>query len=458
MATADTRPFFTALRQDVRALGGSPRELWILFGVKFLESVAYFALTNLLVLYLSEDLHYGDVEAGDIYGTWTTAISVMTFFAGIVADAIGIRTALTVSVASCLLGRIVLGLTTDRTLVLVGLAVSAWGTASMLPTMIAAVRRYTGKDTVAFGYSFFYVVMNVGAVVAPITIGALRRFFPRPVALRLPLLGSVHWSSSQLMFLVAAGATLLAMVLVTTLRKDADVPTAVAAEPAPARQNPLKLVAQMGRERAFWGFMLFVTLLVFVKLIFQHAHQTWPKYTLREFGSTFDFAWYWSINPFMVMVFTAPMTALTRRYSAFWCIVVGACVTAASVFFMAASTSVWASVAFIITLSIGEMLWSPRLYEYTATIAPKGREASYMGLSSLPLFFAKMQVALMSGRLLAAYCPETGERSSRTMWLVIGLITLVGPLLIVALRKVIEPRREAAPADATGADASAPPA
>jgi dipeptide/tripeptide permease len=446
MATADTRPFWRALREDVRALGGSPRELWILFGVKFLESVAYFALTNLLILYLSEDLGYGDVEAGDIYGTWTTAISVMTFFAGIVADAIGIRTALSVSVASCLIGRAILGFTTDHTLVIVGLAVSAWGTASMLPTMIAAVRRYTGKDTVAFGYSFFYVVMNIGAFVAPITIGALRRFFPRPVALDVPLLGAVHWSSSQLMFLVAAGATLLAMVLVLTLRADASVPTAGEIEAPVPKRNPLALVWQLGRERAFWGFMLFVTLLVFVKLIFQHAHQTWPKYTLREFGPDFDFAWYWSINPFMIMLFTAPMTALTRRYSAFWCIVVGAVVTAGSVFFMAASTSVWASVAFIVTLSIGEMLWSPRLYEYTATIAPKGREASYMGLSSLPLFFAKMQVALMSGRLLAAYCPETGERSSRTMWIIIGLVTLLGPALIVLLRRVIEPRRpEAGP-------------
>lgn len=453
MATADTRPFLTALRQDVRALGGSPRELWLLFGVKFLESVAYFALTNLLILYLSEDLGYGDVEAGDIYGTWTTAISVMTFFAGIVADAIGIRTALWLSVASCLVGRTILGFTTDHTLVLVGLAVSAWGTASMLPTMIAAVRRYTRKETVAFGYSFFYVVMNVGAFVAPMTIGALRRLFPRPVALDLPLLGTVHWSSSQLMFLVAAVATLLAMVLVSMLRADGAVPAEADAAPPAPRRNPLRLLAELGKERAFWGFMLFVTLLVFVRLIFQHAHQTWPKYTLREFGGDFDFAWYWSINPLMIMLFTAPMTALTRRYSAFWCIVVGASVTAGSVFFMAASTSVWASVAFIVTLSVGEMLWSPRLYEYTATIAAKGREASYMGLSSLPMFFAKMQVALMSGRLLAAYCPETGERSSRTMWLVIGLITLVGPFLIVLLRRVIEPRREAPVSAPTSAPA-----
>ena len=40
-------------------------------------------------------------------------------------------------------------------------------------------------------------------------------------------------------------------------------------------------------------------------------------------------------------------------------------------------------------LSVGEAIWSPRLYEYAAAIAPKGQEASYMALSVLPYFFAK---------------------------------------------------------------------
>jgi hypothetical protein len=40
---ADTRPFFARLADDVRHLRGAPRELWLVFAVKFLESVAYFA-------------------------------------------------------------------------------------------------------------------------------------------------------------------------------------------------------------------------------------------------------------------------------------------------------------------------------------------------------------------------------------------------------------------------------
>ena len=56
-------------------------------------------------------------------------------------------------------------------------------------------------------------------------------------------------------------------------------------------------------------------------------------------------------------------------------------------------------VMFIVILSIGEALWSPRLYEYTAMIAPKGREGTYMALASAPNFAAKLAVGGLSGTL-----------------------------------------------------------
>lgn len=309
----------------------------------------------------------------------------------------------------------------------------------MMPTMTAAVRQYTRKSTVSFGFSLFYVMMNVGALVAPLTIGRLRGAFPRGTV----LLGA-QLSSSRLVFWVGAAATLLALGLVLAMRPDEEVERlAQAADDEPPRKpavSPLAAVREVVFERDFWRFMLFVSLLVLVKLIFQHAHQTWPKYALREFGQAFPFADWWAINPAMIIVLTPAVTALTRHRSAFACIVGGALLSACSVFFMATSTTVAASVAFIVMLSLGETLWSPRIYEYTATIAPKGREASYMGLSQLPMFLAKPTVGWMSGWLLTAYCPASGPRDSHTLWWIIGLTTLVGPLAIWLLRGVIQPK------------------
>ena len=101
----------------------------------------------------------------------------------------------------------------------------------------------------------------------------------------------------------------------------------------------------------------------------------------------------------------------------------------------------------IVVLSFGEALCLPRLYEYTAVIAPRGRESSYMSLSALPMFFAKMIVGPMGGYLLTQYCPEKGPRNSSMMWFIIGMTTILGPILIFFLRGVIEGknRKEAVP-------------
>ena len=92
---------------------------------------------------------------------------------------------------------------------------------------------------------------------------------------------------------------------------------------------------------------------------------------------------------------------------------------------------------YVVVLSVGECLWSPRAYEYTASIAPKGQEASYMAMSYLPFFVAKFFVGILTGLLLARYCPETGPRDSQSLWLIIALMTLIAPVGLFVLRGYI---------------------
>jgi hypothetical protein len=88
-------------------------------------------------------------------------------------------------------------------------------------------------------------------------------------------------------------------------------------------------------------------------------------------------------------------------------------------------------------LSVGEAIYSPRLYEYAAAIAPKGQEGSYMSLSYLPFFLAKLCVTTFSGVLLQKYCPEHGPRNSNKLWLIIALTTTIAPIGLIVLRNYI---------------------
>lgn len=416
----------STLVADLRGLAASPRELWLVYAIKLLESVAYFAIYTLLAISLSADLAMSDTEAGSVVGTWLTAISLVVFVAGFVADGLGIRRALLVAAVSAAAGRLLLAFADGPVAVYTGLVVSVWGIACMKPTMNAAVRAYTTPATVAFGFSLYYVVMNLGSAAQGPLITGFRETFTQGTE----LLGH-HFSSSQLVFLVGAAVSVVNVGLCALLREP---PRSVHVE----TNNPFAIAKGVLREPAFWTFLVFVGLLTLVRLIFQHAHLTWPKYTLREFGEEFPFASYWSINPLMIIFLTPVVTAATRHLKPYPVIVLGAVISALSVFFLAFSTTVAASVAFIVTLSIGEALWSPRLYEYTATIAPPGREASYMGLSEVPLFLAKPIVGWLSGWLLTTYCPADGPRDSEHMWLIVGLMTIAAPAVMLFSRRRLE--------------------
>lgn len=99
-------------------------------------------------------------------------------------------------------------------------------------------------------------------------------------------------------------------------------------------------------------------------------------------------------------------------------------------------------VLFTILMSIGEAIWSPRLYEYTASIAPKGQEATYMSLSILPFFVAKFGVGMLSGNLLAWYMPETGARNPQMLWFWIAIMAAVCPIALLMLRKSLQTHEE----------------
>jgi len=184
----------------------------------------------------------------------------------------------------------------------------------------------------------------------------------------------------------------------------------------------------------------------------------------------------WSINSFLILLLVPIVGALTQRIPAFRMVVIGSLISAGSVFLMAMPTRwfqpladgwpghliahVWLGVQgsvspyyvmillFVVLLSVGESLWSPRLYEYTAAVAPKGQEASYMSLSYLPFFVAKFFAGMLSGLWLTRYCPETGPRDSGMLWLNIALTTMITPVGLLVLRRYI--RGQEAGREATG--------
>jgi hypothetical protein len=232
-----------------------------------------------------------------------------------------------------------------------------------------------------------------------------------------------------------------------------------------------QLFAGLWQQPAFYRFLGFMTLVVGVRMVFYHLAYTFPKYGIRELGDGAPIAQVSSmLNSVMIVVLVPICGVLTQKITAYRMVSVGSLISALSVFCLAVPPSVFKPLAdgwlghfiahswlgvdgavnplyvaifcFIVLLSIGEALWSPRLYEYAAAIAPKGQEASYMALSLLPYFLAKFVVGGTSGWLLAKFCPAEGPRHPEVMWFLIGLMALVTPLGTFVFRRFIQVQEE----------------
>ena len=176
-----------------------------------------------------------------------------------------------------------------------------------------------------------------------------------------------------------------------------------------------------------------------IRIVYRSLDATLPKFMERTIGEGAYYGTILMLNPLSILIFTPLLTPLVYYFSNYTLICIGGFISSASCLIMLLPQSYTTCVAFSIVLGIGESIWSPRFYEYSIAVAPKGKEGTYMALTSAPLFFASMIAGVMSGSLLEGFCPEDGAKGNCWMvWLVITCVAMTSPILLFAFRKWIE--------------------
>ena len=338
--------------------------------------------------------------------------------------------------------------------VIIILLFTAVGEALMSPAIYTALRFYTNKKTSGMGFNFQYLTMNIGAVLSFAMFDWLRGSFGNSAIM---LVGSVF-------ALICTIGVLFLRPNIEVLDDDNCTVVEHPEKKKEERENPLQIAISVFKEKAFWRFMLFLILLLGVRLNFTHQFLVMPKYYDRVLGDYSAIGALNTINPIIITIGLILMMPLLSRFKVFSLIVLGTALSAISVFALTVPGTVWVPFGFsieigylimiltqIVIFSVGELIWSPRLSEYTVTIAPKGREGSYMGLAALPMFIAKPLNSWLSGVLLTNFCPKnimddivSGARSyfegPEMMWLILGVLSITSPILVVLLRNVIKPK------------------
>lgn len=471
-------------------LKGAIRELWLVFGLKVLAILAYGLVNWALVLWLSSDLGLSDLKAGFVVATWSTVMTAATVLVGSLADAIGIRVTLLVGVAFCVVSRAVMSLTTAFWVAVpVGLLPLAVGEAMQTPVLVAAVKRFASTKQRSMAFAVYYSMMNVGFALSSWAVDKVRAVLGEHGRHTLPVLHATMSTYQVIIFIGCLTTLPVWLIVYFGLRPGIEVTDeGLRFEPAKKKyegQGSLKaallscrdafkdwvrIFSSLWAQPTFYRFLLFLTMAVGVRLILYYMYYLFPKFAIRELGQGVPFGHMFGLLDTVIIIFWAPIAgALMQKVSAYKAVILGSFITASSVFLIAAPQAWFVPLAhgwlgnliahrwlgiedavvnpyyvsiclMAVIYAIGEGIWSPRLYEYPAAIAPEGQEASYMALSMLPFFVAKFFAGGLSGWLLQKYCPEAGARNPSIMWLIIGIVALGTPIGLIVLRPWIAVR------------------
>ncbi len=448
---------------EFKVLGDCPKDFWYTNFIQFLEGLGYFSMIHIITLYLLDYAGFSDTASTFWVGMFTLCISMFVLAVGTICDIIGLKRTYTIGFIILISGRLLMGLGSEITeflnmprtensiFICAGILVMAFGTAFMSPCVQTSIRRFTPLHARATGFNFYYLFMNIGAILAGVAlVDPLRRSF-----------GDVD----GLWWIINVGTACYAIAYIFTRLIDEDnyaVPEERISKNQMETRRPLLLIMECARERAFQKLLLFLVLTLGVRLIFTIQFLVMPQYYKRTIGSDFSLGLIQSINPTIIVVGLIAIIPVLNRFSTVNLMIYGMSISAASLIFMAIPPQWYfiipgidtvgqayliAIILQIVVFAFGEVLFSPRFSEYIARVAPKDKVATYMSLAALPMFIAKPVNGVIGGILVSYLCYEgilakidTGHisfwESPELMWSLYLGMAVISPIAILATKRM----------------------
>ena len=447
--------------KDFGVLKETGLEFWGIQIINFLDCTFYFAMLTIVTLFLSHDLGMSDERAGYTVAVFTSAVTLLLTFSGVMTDWMGIRLSLRVSMGSSLVLRalmVFVGLTPSlphRGWIAGGLLVLMAPFMAGIQTIFqASCQRYTTRRSRSAGFNLWYLFMNIGAAAGGAAVDIVR--------LQLKV-STVH------IFTMGVATAVLCLVFAEAMVRRERQLRGADEEPEPVaekkeKRTPWKIFVSVVTERAFFRLVVLIALILGVRAVYTYLYLLMPKYWERTIGPDAAIGVLNMINPIGIVVGIILFIPFANKFKVFDLLVYGAMVSAFALFPMALPWQVYGTdiarshyimaILCMVIVTVGEVLWSPKLNEYTAAIAPIGQEGTYLGLSLIPWFLAKTLVSAFSGHMLTRWSPETVSvngtavplqqalihnqvpywHSPAAMWLVLGGYAMVGCILAVFLR------------------------
>jgi proton-dependent oligopeptide transporter, POT family len=429
-----------------------PRTFWTANTIELFERAAYYSMASFMVIYLKETLGMRPTFATFLNGSLLWGIIYfMPILSGTLADKYGYKRSLTVAFVLISAGYFTMGNVqrfwpgligrtaaeaVDFTVpVVLGIVLIGIGGSIVKPCIAGTVQKTSGTAA-TLGFGIFYMVINIGSIT-----GRGVSYFIR-TSLGIPAIFTYASSIFALIGLVIVLIFFREPEYVSDGKKDGQ-----AVRKKTLGQAVLGIFVVLRNAR----FVFFLIVIGLFWVLYVQLYNLMPLF-LRAVDPNAPMELYTLANPVMIVAFQMLITRFMKKWTPIKSIIFGVAVTTTGMLMNVVPALLGADlsrrvdilglalpfagvflIVSIASMAVGEMMASPRIYEYLGAIAPKGEEGLYLGYANLPIALGSIFGGPLGGALFERYIQtpmkEGRPTNSMIMWLIIagiGLVSMTG--------------------------------
>jgi POT family proton-dependent oligopeptide transporter len=387
--------------------GSFQRLFWVSNAFELFERGAYYGTMSVLAVHVVNNLGIDRDTWGALYSFLIVLLYFVPLFSAALAEKIGFKLMLLVAFVSMIIGYTYLSSVepNDLTALVTAFLFVGIGAGLFKPIISASIAHVTPEDMRNLAYSIYYWMINLGAVIAPLSI-----------AFAFPDEALYYY-----VFFVSTGLVIINIIVLLTLFKNPVDP-----HPDLAVTSAIVRIVPALRDRSF---IVLLTIYAGFWFMFAYNHTFLPNYMV-DFGRMprwFTAPFLATINPGTIVIVGPWLGKRIERFKSLNVMMFGMVIFIIGFGINGMSDTQGLFVTGVVIFSIGEFIVHPGFISYVSKIAPKDKVSIYLACIFVSTGLGQFVGGVVQGRWYQNYGYEQGHPQ-----IYIALVMAVGMSTLVA--------------------------